>query len=44
MTRIVIDPIRHGREVAENLLKILDGEDVPRQMKLELTFKEGESA
>ena len=44
LTRIVIDPIRHGREVAENLLKILDGEDVPRQMKLELTFKEGESA
>jgi len=44
LTRIEIDPIRHGREVAKNLLKILDGENVPQQMKLELTFKEGESA
>ena len=44
LTRIEIDPIRHGREIAENLLKILDGEDVPQQMKLKLTFKAGESA
>ena len=44
LTRIEIDPIRHGREVAENLLKVLDGEDVPQQMKLELTFKEGGTA
>ena len=44
LTRIVSDPIRHGREIAENLLKMLDGEDVPQQMKLKLTFKAGESA
>ena len=44
LTRIEIDPIRHGREVAKNLLKILDGENVPQQMKLELTFKEGGTA
>ena len=43
LTRIEIDPIRHGREVAKNLLKILDGEDVPRQMNLEMTFKKGET-
>ena len=44
LTRLEIDPIRHGNEIAENLLKILDGEAVPRQMEVELTFKKGESA
>ena len=44
LTRIVIDPVRDGQKVAENILKILDGKDVPRQMDLEMTFKKGESA
>jgi len=44
LTRIEIDPIRHGIEIAENLLKILDGEDAPQKMNLEMTFKEGKTA
>ena len=44
LTRIVIDPVCDGQKIAESLLKILDGEDVPEKMNLEMTFREGESA
>lgn len=44
LTRLEVNPIRHGQEFAESLLKVLDGEDVPQQMKLEATFVKGETA
>ena len=44
LTRLEVNPVRHGRGIAENLLKILDGADVPQQMKMEVTFEEGETA
>ena len=44
LTRLEVNPVRHGREIAENLIKILDGADVPQQMKMEVTFEEGETA
>ena len=44
LTRLEVNPIRHGQEFAENILKILDGKDVPRQMNLEATFIKGGTA
>jgi LacI family gluconate utilization system Gnt-I transcriptional repressor len=44
LTRLEVDPVRHGQEIAENLIKNLDGADVPQQMKMEVTFEEGETA
>ena len=44
LTRIVVDPVRDGQKIAENVLRILDGKDVPQKMNLEMTFKKGETA
>jgi LacI family gluconate utilization system Gnt-I transcriptional repressor len=44
LTRLEVNPAHYGLEVAENLLKILDGKSVPRQMDLEATFIKGETA
>jgi hypothetical protein len=38
-----VDPIRHGQEIADNLIKILDGEDYKAEMSIAATFEEGET-
>ena len=44
LTRIEVDPVRHGQEIAENLLKMLDGKTCTPEMSIETTFEEGETA
>ena len=44
LTRIEVDPLRHGQEIAESLLKMLDGKECARDMSIAATFEEGETA
>ena len=44
LTRIEVDPIRHGQEIADSLLKMLDGKECAREMSIAATFEEGETA
>lgn len=44
LTRIEVDPLRHGQEIAESLLKMLDGKECAREMSITATFEEGETA
>ena len=43
LTCLEVDPIRHGQEIADNLIKILDGEDYKAEMSIAATFEEGET-
>lgn len=43
LTCLEVDPIRHGQEIADNLIKILDGEDYKTEMSISATFEEGET-
>ncbi|MBR3223578.1 MAG: substrate-binding domain-containing protein [Kiritimatiellae bacterium] len=44
LTRIEVDPLRHGQEVADSLLKMLDGETCAPELSIAATFEEGETA
>ena len=44
LTRLEVDPVRHGQEIADILLKMLDGGECPPEMSIETTFEEGETA
>ena len=44
LTRLEVDPVRHGHEIANTLLKMLDGGECPPEMSIEATFEEGETA
>ena len=44
LTRIEVDPLRHGQEIANSLLKMLDGGECAPEMSIEATFEEGETA
>ena len=44
LTRLEVDPVRHGQEIANTLLKMLDGGECPPEMSIETTFEEGETA
>ena len=44
LTRIEVDPVRHGQEIAENLLEILDGKECAPEMSIAATFEDGETA
>jgi len=44
LTRIEVDPLRHGQEIAESLLKMLDSKECAREMSIAATFEEGETA
>ena len=44
LTRIEVDPIRHGQEIADSLLKMLDGKECAREMSIAATLEEGETA
>jgi len=44
LTRLEVDPVRHGREIADTLLKMLDGGECVSEMSIETTFEEGETA
>ena len=44
LTRLEVDPVRHGQEIAKTLLKMLDGGECPPEMAIETTFEEGETA
>ena len=44
LTRLEVDPVRHGREIADTLLKMLDGGECASEMSIETTFEEGETA
>lgn len=44
LTRLEVDPVRHGQEIADTLLKMLDGGEYPPEMSIETTFEDGETA
>ena len=44
LTRIEVDPMRHGQEIADSLLKMLDGKACAPEMSIAATFEEGETA
>ncbi|MBR2838327.1 MAG: substrate-binding domain-containing protein [Kiritimatiellae bacterium] len=44
LTRLEVDPVRHGQEIAGTLVKMLDGGECPPEMSIETTFEEGETA
>ncbi|MBQ3289242.1 MAG: substrate-binding domain-containing protein [Kiritimatiellae bacterium] len=44
LTRLEVDPVRHGQGIADTLLKMLDGGECPPEMSIETTFEEGETA
>ncbi len=44
LTRIEVDPLRHGQEIAESLLKMLDGKACMPEMSIAATFEAGETA
>ena len=43
LTRLEVDPVRHGQEIADTLLKMLDGGGCQSEMSIETTFEEGET-
>jgi DNA-binding LacI/PurR family transcriptional regulator len=44
LTRLEVDPVRHGQEIADRLLRMLDGDACSPEMSIEATFEEGETA
>jgi hypothetical protein len=44
LTRIEVDPVRHGQEIADSLLKMLDGKECAPKLSIAATFEEGETA
>ena len=44
LTRIEVDPVRHGQEIADSLLKMLDGKECAPELSITATFEEGETA
>ena len=44
LTRLEVDPVRHGQEIAGSLLKMLDGNECALELSIAATFEEGETA
>ena len=44
LTCLEVDPVRHGREIADAMLKMLDGGACPPEMAIDVTFEKGETA
>ena len=44
LTRIEVDPLRHGQKIADSLLKMLDGKECALELSIVATFEEGETA
>ena len=44
LTRLEVDPVRHGQEIADTLLKILDGGEYVPEMYMDATFEKGDTA
>jgi len=44
LARIEVDPVRHGQEIADSLLKMLDGKECALELSIAATFEEGETA
>ena len=44
LTRLEVDPVRHGQEIADRLLKMLDGGECEAEMSIDATFEKGDTA
>ncbi|MBQ9069613.1 MAG: LacI family DNA-binding transcriptional regulator [Eggerthellaceae bacterium] len=44
LARIEVDPVHHGQEIADSLLKMLDGKECALELSIAATFEEGETA
>ena len=44
LTRLEVDPVRHGQEIADTLLKMLDGGEYVPEMYIDATFEKGDTA
>ena len=44
LTCLEVDPVRHGQEIADTLLKMLDGGEYVPEMHIDATFEKGDTA
>ena len=44
LVSLEVDPVRHGQEIADSLLKMLDGGEYVPEMHIDATFEKGDTA